>query len=246
MEYSGLTTEQAAIYQSVVNRLFDNIDNSEAMARRGQILAALVRLKQICDHPCLVTGGSGAVERSEKLKLLVELLGDVMEEGASALVFTQFRDMGELVCDAIEEHFPFRPKFLHGGLTSIARGKIVENFQSGADSCPVLVLSLKAGGVGLNLTRANHVFHFDRWWNPAVEDQATDRVFRIGQTKDVQVHKLICSGTLEERIDELIASKRQLSEAIVSHSDHFVTELDDSELRALFDLDVDAAIGEDA
>ncbi len=245
MEYAGLITEQAAVYQSIVNQLFEKIDGSRSMSRRGQILAALVRLKQVCDHPCLVTGGSGSVIRSGKLKLLLELLGDVMEEGASALVFTQFRDMGELLCSAIREQFAFEPKFLHGGLTSTARGKIVEDFQIGTDPSPVLVLSLKAGGVGLNLTRANHVFHFDRWWNPAVEDQATDRVFRIGQTKDVQVHKLICSGTLEERIDELIASKRQLSEAIVSHSDHYVTELDDLELRALFDLDMDASIGED-
>jgi SNF2 family DNA or RNA helicase len=245
MDYAGLTTEQAAIYQSIVNRLFDGIDRSGPMARRGQILAALVRLKQVCDHPCLITGGSGDVNRSGKLKLLLELLSDVVDEGESALIFTQFRDMGELLCEAMLERFSYKPRFLHGGLSSTLRGKIVDDFQSGADKSPILVLSLKAGGVGLNLTRANHVFHFDRWWNPAVEDQATDRAFRIGQTRDVQVHKLVCSGTLEDRIDALIASKRQLSEAIVSSGDNFVTELDDAGLRALFDLDTDIAIGEE-
>jgi SNF2 family DNA or RNA helicase len=245
MDYAGLTTEQAAVYQSVVNRLFEGIDHNGPMARRGQILAALVRLKQVCDHPCLITGGSGDVNRSGKLKLLLELLSDVVEEGESALIFTQFRDMGELLCEAISKQFSYKPRFLHGGLTSVTRGKIVDDFQSGADNSPILVLSLKAGGVGLNLTRANHVFHFDRWWNPAVEDQATDRAFRIGQTRDVQVHKLVCSGTLEDRIDAMIASKRQLSEAIVSAGENFVTELDDASLRALFDLDADVAIGEE-
>lgn len=241
--FASLTIEQASVYQSIVNQLFTGIGERGAMSRRGQILAALVRLKQVCDHPCLVTGGSPDAARSGKLKLLIDLLEDVVADGECALIFTQFRDMGDLICDALAEHFGWRPKFLHGGLTANARGNMVEAFQSGADASPVFVLSLKAGGVGLNLTRANHVFHFDRWWNPAVEDQATDRAFRIGQERDVQVHKLVCGGTLEERIDALIESKRQLSAAVIGESsESWVTELDDESLRQLFMLDEKLAV----
>lgn len=245
-EYASLTTEQAALYQSFVNRLFEGVgQQAGTMSRRGQILAALVRLKQVCDHPCLVTGGSTDIERSGKMQLLLDMLQEITADGESALVFTQFRDMGELLCDAMEDRFGWRPKFLHGGLSAEARGEIVAGFQSRRDGAPVLVLSLKAGGVGLNLTRANHVFHYDRWWNPAVEDQATDRAFRIGQTKDVQVHKLVCLGTLEERIDTLIESKRVLSASVVGDSEAWLTELDDEELRGLFALNAEAAVESD-
>lgn len=244
-EYTGLTSEQGALYQSVVNQLFHQIEGqATSMSRRGQILAALVRLKQICDHPCLAVGGSSSSGRSGKLKLLLDLLEDVVDEGESALIFTQFRVMGEILQDAVQQRFGWRPGFLHGGLTSTARGELVDAFQAKKDPSPVLVLSLKAGGVGLNLTRANHVFHFDRWWNPAVEDQATDRVFRIGQTRNVQVHKLVCPGTLEERIDELIRSKRQLSSVVVGESEGWLTEMDNAALMALFALDSASAVEE--
>ncbi|GEO25615.1 hypothetical protein AAC03nite_14000 [Alicyclobacillus acidoterrestris] len=237
-ERALLTAEQAAMYQAMVDQLFTEITPLQGggMSRRGQILATLVRLKQICDHPCLVAGGRPSVQRSGKLRQLLELLQTVVDEGESALVFTQFRDMGEILCDTIEASLGVRPQFLHGGLSAATRGKIVDDFQQGKDPSPVLILSLRAGGVGLNLTRANHVFHFDRWWNPAVEDQATDRAYRIGQTKDVQVHKMICTGTLEERIDDLITSKRELSQAIVGGTNEWVTELDDDALRELFTL----------
>lgn len=237
-ERAYLTSEQAALYQAFVDQLFTGIHAPEidAMSRRGRILATLVRLKQVCDHPCLISGGLPTARRSGKLRQLIDLLTTVVDEGECGLVFTQFRDMGEILCDALETEFGVRPRFLHGGLSAAARGELVEAFQSGKDPSSFLVLSLRAGGVGLNLTRANHVFHFDRWWNPAVEDQATDRAYRIGQTKDVQVHKMICSGTLEERIDQLIMSKRELSEVIVSSSNDWVTELDDETLRELFTL----------
>jgi hypothetical protein len=249
LEYAGLTSEQGALYQSVVNRLFLNIDGTPTgMSRRGQILTALVRLKQVCDHPCLTVGGSSSVNRSGKLKLLLDLLDlldDAVADGESAIVFTQFRGMGEILCEAIEHKFGWRPQFLHGGLNPTVRGDIVDAFQSGRDESRVLVLSLKAGGVGLNLTRANHVFHFDRWWNPAVEDQATDRAFRIGQTKNVQVHKLVCTGTLEERIDDLIQSKRSLSKAVVGESEGWLTDMDNDALRSLFELDAGFALEEE-
>lgn len=237
-ERAYLTSEQAAMYQAFVDQLFSGIRGPDvtSMSRRGRILATLVRLKQVCDHPCLISGGAPTVRRSGKLRQLVDLLSTVIDEGECGLIFTQFREMGEILCDTLEAEFGVRPKFLHGGLTAAARGEMVDAFQSGLDPSPFLVLSLRAGGVGLNLTRANHVFHFDRWWNPAVEDQATDRAYRIGQTKDVQVHKMICSGTLEERIDQLIMSKRELSEVIVSSSNDWVTELDDETLRELFTL----------
>lgn len=240
-EYAGLTPEQAALYQGIVDELFQGVQSRTGMARRGQILAALVRLKQVCDHPCLVVGGRADPDRSAKLRLLLERLEEVISEGERALVFTQFRDMGDLLCDALAARFGFRPRFLHGGQSSAERGQIVEAFQTRMDPSPVLILSLKAGGVGLNLTEATHVFHYDRWWNPAVEDQATDRVYRIGQTRNVQVHKLVCAGTLEERIDELITAKRRLSAAIVGTSEAWLTELDDETLRELFELDKQAA-----
>ncbi|EJY55271.1 SNF2-like protein [Alicyclobacillus hesperidum URH17-3-68] len=245
-ERAYLTAEQAAMYQAFVDQLFTGIgEGAKAMSRRGMILSTLVRLKQVCDHPCLISGGAPSLRRSGKLRQLMDLLRIVVEDGECALVFTQFRDMGEILCDTMEAEFGVRPQFLHGGLTARSRGEIVESFQNGRDPSPILVLSLRAGGVGLNLTRANHVFHYDRWWNPAVEDQATDRAYRIGQTKDVQVHKMICAGTLEERIDQMILSKRELSEAIVSSSQEWVTELDDDSLRELFALTPQTVFEED-
>ena len=246
VEYAGLTTEQAALYQAVINRLFAGLNEAVGpMSRRGRILTTLVRLKQVCDHPCLTSGGSVDAGRSAKLRRLLDLLEEVVEEGEAALVFTQFRGMGEVVCSALERRFGWRPEFLHGGLSTGQRARIIENFQTRADAPPVLVLSLKAGGLGLNLTRANHVFHFDRWWNPAVEDQATDRVFRIGQVKDVQVHKFVCTGTLEERIDDLIRSKRALSATVVGESEGWITEMDNESLRNLFSLNLPTALEEE-
>lgn len=244
--YASLTVEQAALYQSVVDRLFGHLENSTDMSRRGQILASLVRLKQICDYPGLVAGGKLDISRSGKLKLLLELLDEVDSNLDAALIFTQFREMGHLLTEAIELRFGQKPLFLHGGLSARMRGEMVHAYQHGAGVSPFFVLSLRAGGVGLNLTRANHVFHFDRWWNPAVEDQATDRAFRMGQTRDVQVHKLICAGTLEERIDELLSAKRELSQSVVGTSEAWVTELDNHMLRELFQLDASVEIEEDA
>ncbi|WP_143642465.1 DEAD/DEAH box helicase, partial [Streptomyces viridochromogenes] len=234
-----LTREQAALYEAVVRESLIAIETAEGMARRGLVLKLLTSLKQICDHPALYLkeDPSAAAERlavrSGKLTLLDELLDTVLAEDGSALVFTQYVGMGRL----ITSHLAARAvpvEMLHGGTPVPDRERMVDRFQSGAT--PVLVLSLKAAGTGLNLTRAGHVVHFDRWWNPAVEEQATDRAYRIGQTQPVQVHRLITEGTIEDRIADMLASKRALADAILGGGESALTELTDRELADLVSL----------
>lgn len=237
--YCTLTVEQARLYQSVTAELLGRIGSQNGIARKGLVLSSLTRLKQICDHPELVQGArlpeTAAFGRSGKMERLGELLDMIMDSGEAALIFTQYVRMGELLQARLAERYGIRPFFLHGGVPKADRDTMVRAFQDGEGS-PIFVLSLKAGGVGLNLTRANHVVHYDRWWNPAVENQATDRVFRIGQQKNVEVHKLICQGTLEERIDELIERKKSLSEQVVGSGEQWLTEMSDEELRSLIEL----------
>ncbi|RDS65256.1 DEAD/DEAH box helicase [Streptomyces sp. M7] len=235
-----LTREQAALYEAVVRESLIAIETAEGIARRGLVLKLLTSLKQICDHPALYlkedpSGPSGErlAFRSGKLALLDELLDTLLAEDGSALVFTQYVGMGRL----ITSHLASRAvpvEMLHGGTPVPERERMVDRFQSGAT--PVLVLSLKAAGTGLNLTRAGHVVHFDRWWNPAVEEQATDRAYRIGQTQPVQVHRLITEGTIEDRIAEMLASKRALADAILGTGESALTELTDRELTDLVSL----------
>jgi superfamily II DNA or RNA helicase len=234
-----LTREQAALYEAVVRESMLAIETAEGIARRGLVLKLLGALKQICDHPALylkedtpVTGDALAA-RSGKLALLDELLDTLLAEDGSALVFTQYVGMARL----ITAHLAGRAvpvDLLHGGTPVPERERMVDRFQSGAT--PVLVLSLKAAGTGLNLTRAGHVVHFDRWWNPAVEEQATDRAYRIGQTQPVQVHRLITEGTVEDRIAEMLESKRALADAILGSGESALTELTDRELSDLVGL----------
>ncbi|MFJ3653223.1 DEAD/DEAH box helicase [Streptomyces nigra] len=232
-----LTREQAALYEAVVRESLIAIETAEGMARRGLVLKLLTSLKQICDHPALYLkedpSGERLALRSGKLALLDELLDTLLAEDGSALVFTQYVGMGRL----ITSHLASRAvpvEMLHGGTPVPERERMVDRFQSGAT--PVLVLSLKAAGTGLNLTRAGHVVHFDRWWNPAVEEQATDRAYRIGQTQPVQVHRLITEGTIEDRIAEMLASKRALADAILGTGESALTELTDRELTDLVSL----------
>ena len=182
-------------------------------------------------------------KRSGKLARLTEMLEEIIQVDERALVFTQFVEMGKIVQQHVQEVYGRKVIFLHGGVPKKQRDDMVESFQEDEDGPHVFVLSLKAGGTGLNLTRANHVFHYDRWWNPAVENQATDRVHRIGQTKNVQIHKFLCAGTLEERIDDMIEHKRGLAESIVSSGEAWLTELSTGELKNLFSLQQEA-IGE--
>jgi SNF2 family DNA or RNA helicase len=227
-----LTREQASLYQAVLRDMEEAIESSEGMQRRGLVLATILKLKQICNHPAhFLADGSPAEGRSGKLERLMEILEEIFEAGERALVFTQFAEMGELLKRHIEETFGRETAFLHGGVPKKKRDAMVERFQKSENAPPVFLLSLKAGGTGLNLTRANHVVHFDRWWNPAVENQATDRAFRIGQTRGVQVRKFICTGTLEERIDEMINRKSAVSESVVGKGEAWITELSNEELK---------------
>ena len=240
--FCTLTGEQGALYQQVVDEAERKLEDAEGIERRGVILATLVKLKQVCNHPAHYLGdGSALPKRSGKLTRLAEMLEEVTLAGDRTLVFTQFAEMGKLLQEHLQDELGREIFFLHGGTPKKRRDQMVERFQSGgSDAPPVFVLSLKAGGLGLNLTGANHVFHFDRWWNPAVENQATDRAFRIGQTRNVQVHKFVCVGTLEERIDEMIERKKSIAEDIIGTGEQWITELSNAELHEVFSLRTDA------
>ncbi|MER6308995.1 DEAD/DEAH box helicase [Streptomyces sp. NPDC001657] len=231
----ALGREQAALYQAVVRETLARIETAEGIARRGLVMKLLTALKQICNHPAqyLKETAPGLAARSGKLELLDELLETILAEGGSTLVFTQYVSMARL----LERHLAARgipAQLLHGGTPVAEREKMVDRFQSG--HAPVFLLSLKAAGTGLNLTRAGHVIHYDRWWNPAVEEQATDRAYRIGQTQPVQVHRLITEGTVEDNIAQLLAAKRVLADAVLSGGETALTELSDAELADLVSL----------
>ncbi len=236
-EFVGLTLEQAALYRATTRSLLSGIGSARGRARRARVLLLLLRLKQICDHPALLAPDDEKhAARSAKLARLLSLLEETNAERRPALVFTQFAEMGKILVRAVEEHFGAEVLFLHGGVPRRARADMVRRFQEQEDAPLVFVVSLRAGGSGLNLTRASHVFHFDRWWNPAVEEQATDRAFRIGQTRNVQVHKFVCRGTLEERIDRLLDEKRRLARTIVGSGETWLAAMSDTELAQLVSL----------
>ncbi|WP_410615153.1 DEAD/DEAH box helicase [Amycolatopsis sp. lyj-109] len=227
----ALSTDQVALYEAVVREMMADIAASDGMARRGRIVKLLTALKQICNHPAQYLKEPGG--RSGKVDLLDELLDTILTTGGAVLVFTQYVAMARL----LEKHLAGRgiaTQLLHGGTPVARREELVARFQDGA--VPVFLLSLKAAGTGLNLTRADHVVHFDRWWNPAVEDQATDRAYRIGQTRPVQVHRLVAEGTVEDRIAAMLREKRALAEAVLAGGEAALTELSDTELAELVEL----------
>ncbi|PZV14865.1 MAG: ATP-dependent helicase [Leptolyngbya sp.] len=262
--FCGLSSEQASLYQHWVDKSLADIEAAEGIQRKGIILALITKLKQICNHPDLFLKGATAQEsesledqgrtqnsdfasfqsRSGKLLRLEEMLEEVVAEGDRALIFTQFAEWGKLLKAHLEKQLGKETLFLYGGTSKKQREEMVDRFQLDPQAPRIFILSLKAGGVGLNLTRANHVFHFDRWWNPAVENQATDRVFRIGQTRKVQVHKFVCSGTLEEKIHAIIESKKALAEQVVGAGESWLTDLNTDQLRDLLLLDRSAIIDE--
>ncbi len=242
--FCNLTQEQATLYEAVVKEMMEKIEAADGIERRGLVLATLMKLKQVCNHPAQFVGdGSRLEHRSGKLNRLEEMLEEVLAAGDKALIFTQFAEMGALLRITLQERLGREVLFLHGGTLKKQRDVMIQRFQEERRGSPLFILSLKAGGVGLNLTEANHVFHFDRWWNPAVENQATDRAFRIGQKKNVQVHKFVCVGTLEERIDQMIEQKKELAESIIGNGENWLTEMSTSQLKELFALSREA-VGE--
>lgn len=240
--YCALSAEQRKLYEATLRDSFAKLQESSGIQRRGLVLGLLTKLKQICNHPAQYQKERSEQidfenfrQRSGKMSRLYEMLEEVLAAGDRALIFTQFVEMGELLRTYLNEALGTDILFLHGGTSATQRHHMVQLFQSD-DGPPIFILSLRAGGYGLNLTHANHVFHFDRWWNPAVENQATDRAFRIGQQRNVQVHKFVVAGTLEERIHDLIESKQQLAENIVGSGEDWLTEMDTDELHALLSL----------
>jgi SNF2 family DNA or RNA helicase len=236
--YCTLSEEQASLYEAVVRDVTEQLNEAEGIQRKGLILSTLLKLKQICNHPAqfLQDGSAFTTERSHKLQRLGEMIEEVIDSGESVLVFTQFAEIGGELERYLAHTLHFNSYYLHGGTSVARRERMIAEFQDPETEPSVFILSLRAGGVGLNLTKANHVFHFDRWWNPAVEDQATDRAFRIGQRKNVFVHKFVAMGTLEERIDAMIEDKKRLSSLVVGTDESWLTELDNDTFKDLIAL----------
>ena len=242
--YCNLTEEQASLYQKLINDVMQKIAESQGIERHGLVLAMLTKLKQICNHPLqFLQKINGHVpparemhDRSGKLKRLVEMLEEIVAVGDRVLIFTQFAEMGKLLNSYLATTLNTQTLFLYGNTPVKMRDQMIKRFMEDENGPQIFILSLKAGGIGLNLTRANHVIHFDRWWNPAVEDQATDRAFRIGQNRNVQVHKFVTVGTLEEKIDEMIESKKGLAESVLGAGEAWITDLSTEELQDLVRL----------
>jgi SNF2 family DNA or RNA helicase len=242
--YCNLTKEQASLYEAVVKDITSELDEVEGIQRKGLILTTLLKLKQICNHPrqFLQDESDFSPERSHKLSRLSEMVAEVMAEGESLLIFTQFTELGDALEKYLRQTCHYNTYYLHGGTSRNKREQMITEFQDPETEPSVFILSLKAGGVGITLTKANHVFHFDRWWNPAVENQATDRAFRIGQKKNVFVHKFVAIGTLEERIDEMIEDKKKLAGAIVGSDESWLSKLDNDSFKQLIALNKSAIL----
>jgi non-specific serine/threonine protein kinase len=236
-EYASLSKKQVVLYSKLVKELKTKLEEAEGIGRKGLVLASIMKFKQICNHPDQYLGlGEYKSEQSGKFEQLQNICENIYQKRERVLVFTQFKEMTDVISDFLEKIFNRKGLILHGGTSVKKRGDMVEQF-NGEEYVPYMVLSLKAGGVGLNLTAANHVIHFDRWWNPAVENQATDRAFRIGQTKNVMVHKFVTEGTIEEKIDLMIEEKQKLAGDIIGSSgENWITELDNKDLMELFKL----------
>jgi non-specific serine/threonine protein kinase len=241
--FCNLTLPQARLYEQVVGAMKTALENSDGIKRRALVLQTLMRLKQVCNHPSQATGDGGyAAEESGKFQRLAEICEELAERQERTLVFTQFREIIDPLAAHLTRIFGRPGLTLHGGTSVHKRKGLVEQFQR-EDGPPFFILSLKAGGTGLNLTAASQVIHFDRWWNPAVEDQATDRAFRIGQKRNVLVHKFVTRGSVEERIDKMIAEKRKMAAEILSGGGEVdLTSLSDAELIELVRLDVSRAV----
>ncbi len=235
-DYCYLAKSQAILYEKTLNEMMEKISGFTGVNRRGNIFKLITALKQICNHPYqfLKTGGTSK-ELSGKAEKCVDLVNNIIENGEKTLIFTQYKEMGDLLTQIISEECGTEPSFFHGSLTVPQREALIEDFQTNSER-KVMILSLKAGGTGLNLTSATNVIHYDLWWNPAVEDQATDRTYRIGQDKNVMVHRMITLGTFEEKIDEMLKSKKELADLAVYEGEKIITELSDDEIYEIFSL----------
>lgn len=235
----ALSKKQTVLYRKYVSELAERLEKADGMERRGLVLASLMKLKQICNHPDQYLGQNTFDEKeSGKFAMLRELCETIYEKRERVLIFTQFKEITPYLDEFLSEIFHRHGFVLHGGTPIAARNQMVESFQ-GEKYVPYMVLSVKAGGTGLNLTKASHVIHFDRWWNPAVENQATDRAYRIGQKKNVMVHKLVCKGTIEEKINELLESKKELAANVIgSGGENWITEMSNEELLSVLKLEV--------
>ncbi|MEG1584120.1 MAG: DEAD/DEAH box helicase, partial [Anaerovorax sp.] len=236
-EYAALTKRQIGLYQELLKEITLKLKEAEGIQRKGVVLSSIMKFKQICNHPAQYLGQEEfKPQYSGKFQQLAEICETIYEKHERVLVFTQFKEMTQPLSEFLQELFHKEGFVLHGGTPIKNRQEMVEKF-NGEAYVPYMVLSLKAGGVGLNLTGANHVVHFDRWWNPAVENQATDRAFRIGQTKNVMVHKFVTKGTIEEKIDAMMEEKQKLAgDILASSGEKWITELDNKELLNLFQL----------
>jgi len=235
-QYCELTTEQSALYTTTVNRIIELIAQSEGIARKGLVLKLMTALKQICNHPTqFLKTGSSKIDLSGKSVILFDLLRRIMETGEKTLIFTQYREMGNLMLKMLKQEMGINAEFLHGGVTRKKRDLMVQDFQEN-HSTKIIILSLKAAGTGLNLTSASNVIHYDLWWNPAVESQATDRAYRIGQKKNVQVYRFITENTFEEKIDKMIQAKKELANLTVNTGEKWIGEMSNNDLRELVTL----------
>ena len=239
--FTNLTEEQSSLYKAVLNDMMTQVEKADGIKRKGLVLAAITKLKQICNHPTLfLKDGSALDDRSGKLTRLKELLEVILAEKDRTLIFTQYAQMGALLKNYLQNQFNQDVLFLHGNVAQKSRQKMVDAFQDEAGP-NIFVLSLKVGGLGLNLTAANQIIHYDQWWNPAIQDQATDRAFRIGQKKNVQVRTFICKGTLEEQISEMLKQKKDLADTVVNSAKSEITNLSVDELREILKLRVEGS-----
>ncbi len=235
-DYCYLSKNQAVLYEKTLNEMMEKISGFTGINRRGNIFKLITALKQICNHPYqFLKSGDMNKESSGKMEQCIQLVQSIIDNDEKTLIFTQYKEMGDILTHVIEEECNTTPLFFHGSLNVNQREEMINKFQTDADT-KVMILSLKAGGTGLNLTSATNVIHYDLWWNPAVEDQATDRTYRIGQDKNVMVHRLITLGTFEEKIDEMLKSKKELADMAVYEGEKIITELSDEEIYEIFTL----------
>lgn len=238
-EYVSLSKKQTVLYRKLIDALEMSIGDTTGMQRRGLVLAYITKLKQICNHPDQYLGQERYdIKESGKFETLKTICETIYERREKVLVFTQYKEIIPYLSAFLEEIFMAKGLVIHGGVPVAKRQKLVDQF-NGEDYIPFMILSLKAGGTGLNLTSANHVIHFDRWWNPAVENQATDRAYRIGQDKSVIVHKFITTGTIEEKIDRMIQQKTELAESVIGKGgENWITEMSNEEIMNMLRLEV--------